>query len=153
MALASQMKSKSATLKTRKPIDQLSVGDLVAFPIWEFATDEEDSEGQDETWVRPVDARSIRKGLWSLSVATDYHTRAGASIAGFIGVSTAEGVEIDNAVLLPKGKYIFVDVRSPASRRATAKALGLSVKDVFPLKFTLRVPIGREKTFRTGVIE
>jgi hypothetical protein len=147
------MKSKHATLKTRKPIDRLSAGDLAVFPIWEFATDEEGSRGQDETWVRPVDARSIRKGLWSLSVATEYKTRAGASIAGFIGVSTAEGVEIGNAVLLPRGKYVFVDVGSPASRRATAKALGFSVKDVFPLAFTLRVPIGREKAFRTGIIE
>lgn len=140
-------------MKTRKPVDKLSANDLVAFPIWEFATDEEGLDGQDETWVQPVDARVVRKGLWSLSVAADYCTRAGAKIAGFIGVSTAEGVEIDNAVLLPKGKYVFVDVRSSASRGATAKALGMPSKDVFPLTYTLRVLIGREKAFRTGIIE
>jgi hypothetical protein len=146
-------KAKRPTLKTRKPIDELLPSDLVAFPIWEFASDEEDMEGRDETWVRPVDARVVRKGLWSLSVAAEYCTRAGARIPGFIGVSTAEGVDIDGAVLLPKGKYVCVDVNSPASRRATAKALGMSVKDVFPLTFTLHVPIGRERVFRTGTID
>ena len=103
-------------MKTRKPIDELSAADLIAFPIWEFAIDEEDVEGRDETWVRPVNARVVRKGLWSLSVAADYRTRVGARIAGFIGVSTAEAIEIGNAVLLPKGKYVFVDVKSRASR-------------------------------------
>jgi len=31
----------AATLATRKPIDQITVADLVDFPIWEFCLDEE----------------------------------------------------------------------------------------------------------------
>lgn len=42
------------TAETRKPIDGLTLADLEAFPIWEFAIDEEGVEGQDETWVRPL---------------------------------------------------------------------------------------------------
>jgi hypothetical protein len=51
-----------ATLKTRKPVDKLTVGDLVAFPIWEFASDEESVEGQDETWVRPRTVQKLAQG-------------------------------------------------------------------------------------------
>jgi hypothetical protein len=32
----------STTAQTRKPIDVLTLADLEAFPIWEFATDESD---------------------------------------------------------------------------------------------------------------
>jgi hypothetical protein len=136
------------TRKTRKPIDQLTADDLLTFPIWEFA--EEGGEGQDETWVRPIDAFSIRKGLWSLSVAADFRTSSGETIPGIVDVTTADGVELGHGVLLPKDKYIFIDVRNAPARLATAKALGLSVRDTFPLTFTLRVRIGSERDFRTG---
>ena len=57
---------------TRKPIDQLTPEDLEAFPIWEFATDEEEDDERDETWVRPVDAAFIEPDQYSLSVAADF---------------------------------------------------------------------------------
>lgn len=89
---------KRPTLKTRKPIDQLTASDLSAFPIWEYASDEEEVEDQDETWVRPVDAQVVRKGQWSLTVAAEFCTRTGTTFPGFIGVTTAEGIEIYGAV-------------------------------------------------------
>ena len=138
------------TLDTRKPIDRLTADDLLAFPIWEFATDEEDIEGRDETWVRPVDARTVRKGLWSLSVAADFRTHSGTPIPGFVGVTTANGVELDHGVLLPDGQYVFVDVSDARGRASTARALALSEQETFPMTFTLRVHINREKDLRTG---
>ena len=36
------------TLKTRKPVNKLTPEDLVTFPIWEFASDEEGVEGHDD---------------------------------------------------------------------------------------------------------
>src|SRR3954462_3252023 len=45
----------TTSLTTRKPVDELTAADLEAFPVWEYADDEEgDDEDQDETWVRPV---------------------------------------------------------------------------------------------------
>ncbi len=44
---------------TRKPVDELDLGDLSVFPVWEFAIDEEALEGRDETWVRPVIGQSM----------------------------------------------------------------------------------------------
>lgn len=145
-------KTKRPTLKTRKPIDELTASDLRAYPIWEYALDEEEAEDQDETWVRPVDAQVVRKGQWSLTVAAEFRTRAGTTFPGFVGVTTAEGIEIDGAVLLPEGKYVVVDTSGAAARRATAKTLRMSTQELFPLTYTLRVRIGREKELRTGLV-
>jgi hypothetical protein len=54
----------AATIATRKPIDQITVTDLMDFPIWEFCLDE---EGMDETWVRPpCRRRGAQWGLFAL---------------------------------------------------------------------------------------
>lgn len=140
------------TIKTRKPIGELTADDFVAFPIWEFALDDEGVEGQDETWVRPVPERIVGKGRYSLSVAADFQTPSGLDIPGFIDVGTAEGVEVGSAVLLPDGAYVVVEAGDAAGRRATSVALGLAVKQTFPLTYALRVRIGREKQPRTGSI-
>jgi len=98
------------TLRTRKPIDRLTVDDLVAYPIWEYAIDEEVVDDRDETWVRP-------------------------------------------GVLLHDGRYVVIDENDASARSSTAKALGLSVEQAFPLSFTLRVLVDREAVPRTGVVE
>jgi hypothetical protein len=41
--------------KIRKQVFDLTTEDLVQFPIWEFASDEEGEAGQDEATVRPWD--------------------------------------------------------------------------------------------------
>jgi hypothetical protein len=140
------------TLKTRKPIDQLTAKDLDAYPIWEFATDEENIPGRDETWVRPVDARSVRKGMWSLSVAADFKTASGREVPGFVTVTTAHGVEITPGVLLPAGGYLPVHLTKKSLRAPLARSLGLTVQQAFPLAYRLRVTIGREKEHRFGTI-
>lgn len=55
-------------------------------------------------------------------------------------------------MLLPKGHYLLIHTTNKAARSALARTLGLSLKQTFPLAFTLRVPIGREKELRTGNI-
>lgn len=138
------------TVNTRKPIDQLTASDLLVFPIWEFAIDEEGVDGQDETWIRPVDVRTIPLERWSLSVAADFRTSSGVSIPGIVTVTTADAIELSQAVLLPDGGYIFVDLSDASARSLTAARLGLLEQDAFPLNFTLRLRIGREQDFRTG---
>src|SRR3954465_5510483 len=91
----------AATLATRKPIDQITVTDLVDFPIWEFCLDEEGIDGMDETGVRPLPAAAAPKEAYSLSVAAEFQTASGLRVDGFIGVTTIAGeVEISQAVLL-----------------------------------------------------
>jgi hypothetical protein len=152
----------AATIATRKPIDQITVADLVDFPIWEFCLDEEGIEGMDETWVRPLAAAAVPNGAYSLSVAAEFETASGLRVNGLVGVTTTAGeVEISEAVLLFDGKYLFVpgkhDMRIDALREhderlrwAIADALGTS--PVFPLRYRLSVPIEGEASHREGTV-
>jgi hypothetical protein len=151
----------AATIETRKPIDQITVADLVDFPIWEFCLDEEDVEGMDETWVRPLAAAAVPNGAYSLSVAAEFETASGLRVNGLVGVTTAGEVEISQAVLLFGGKYLFVpdkqDMRIDALREddeklraAVADALGTS--PVFPLRYQLSVLIEGEASHREGTV-
>ena len=149
----------AATLATRKPIDQITVADLVDFPIWEFCLDEEGVEGMDETWVRPLAAAAVPNGAYSLSVAAEFETASGLRVNGLIGVTTAEGeVEIAYPVLLFDGKYLFVPSQHDMQigpddeklRRAVVDALGTS--PVFPLRYRVSVPIEGEASHREGTV-
>jgi hypothetical protein len=149
----------AATIATRKPIDQITVADLVDFPIWEFCLDEEGVEGMDETWVRPLAAAAVPNGAYSLSVAAAFETASGLRVNGLIGVTTAEGeVEIAYPVLLFDGKYLFVpsqhdmqiDAEDEKLRQAVVDALGQS--PVFPLRYRLSVTIQGEAWHREGTV-
>src|SRR5579883_1996308 len=148
----------AATIATRKPIDQITVADLVEFPIWEFCLDEESVEGMDETWVRPLAAAAVPYGAYSLSVAAEFETASGLRVNGLVGVTTAGGeVEISHAVLLFDGKYLFVpgkhdmriDEHDAKLRSAIADALGTS--PVFPLRYRLGASIEGEAFPREGI--
>ena len=139
-----------ATEKTRKPIDELTVYDLDDFPIWEFAIDEEDVEGQDETWVRPVLADCIGRDAFSLSVAADFRTKSGARFEGFMDV-TSVSEEICQGSILSGGRYLRVFSETTAKdRRDIAEALALPERDVFPMAFELAVCVEGEVNPRAG---
>jgi hypothetical protein len=147
----------AATIANRKPIDQITVADLVDFPIWEFCLDEEGVESMDETWVRPLAAAAVPNGAYSLSVAAKFETASGLRVNGLVGVTTTAGeVEISEAVLLFDEKYLFVP-RTDALREndeklraAIADALGTS--PVFPLRYRLSVRIEGEASHREGTV-
>lgn len=149
----------AATIATRKPIDQITVADLVDFPIWEFCLDEEGVEGMDETWVRPLAAAAVPNGAYSLSVAAEFETASGLRVDGLMGVTTAEGeVEIAYPVLLFDGKYLFVpsqhdmqiDAADEKLRQAVVDTLGPS--PVSPLRYRLGVLIEGEASHREGTV-
>src|SRR4051794_13393492 len=81
--------SMPPTPDTRKPAQSLTTADLDAFPIWQFADDEEGIEGRDETWVRPVDARSVPRRSYTI-VAADFRAACGREFRGHIAVSRLE---------------------------------------------------------------
>ena len=144
----------SATAETRKPIDALTLSDLEAFPIWEFATDEEGVEGQDETWVRPVVNAVVPLDAFSLSVAADFLSPNGNRYAGVMEVTTAFVSPAQSASLIVEGEYLYID-GAPGSRerKRLARRLGGEESEIFPLTFTLRVLVAGESTTRSGQVE
>ena len=149
----------AATIATRKPIDQITVADLVDFPIWEFCLDEEGVEGMDETWVRPLAAAAVPNGAYSLSVAAEFETASGLRVDGLVRMTTIGGeIEIAYPVLLFDGKYLFVpsqhDMQINAGdeklRQAVVDALGPA--PVFPRRYRLSVTIEGEASHREGTV-
>jgi hypothetical protein len=144
------------TLDTRKPVDSLDENDLKVFPVWEFATDEEDDEDEDrdETWVRPVDVQVIPQGEYSLLVAANFATSSGAQFPGLIVVSTDDGIEFNGGAILHKNDYIPVPSpdfwNADEDNEKIVTTLGMSKSDVFPLCFTLAVPIDGETSLCEG---
>lgn len=78
------------TLRTRKPVNQLALDDFEAFPVWEYAIDEEGVSGRDETWVRPVDASAVPKRSYVIAAA-DFTAPCGRQFCGSVTVSTLDG--------------------------------------------------------------
>lgn len=155
----------AATLKTRKPVDQLKPSDFDVFPMWEFASDEEGDDDQDETWVRPVKGSAVRRGEYSQLVATDFTTKSGTKFSGYMTVTTADDpAEISIGALVGEKEYAVLPSvsRKEAARQqiswaitardAVVKIFRASESDVFPISFRLRIPIHGEKAPRSGTI-
>src|SRR5438128_1732620 len=155
----------TATLNTRKPEVKLKVSDFRTFPIWKFAIDEEGKNGQDETWVRPVQRSVIPLGAYSLLVSTEFTTSSGRRLLGCMSVSTADRiVEIRPVAVFGRVGYKTLPRASRAlaiqrhydwsirERNVLVKALGLRENAVSPLRYTLRVLIRGENKPRKGVL-
>jgi hypothetical protein len=144
----------TVTLRTRKPISSLTPGDIKAFPVWEFATDEEAAEGRDETWIRPVKCKSIPSDAYSLSVGARFETPSGQVLHGIVTVTTAGEFETVHAAILASGDYIFIPWpgyhAAEQSAAAAARQLSLSPSELFPLRFTLGLPLEGESAPRSG---
>ncbi len=138
-------------------MDQLRRVDLKTFPVWEFASDEESTEGRDETWVRPVQTEHVPDTAYSLSVAATLTTPEGVAYAGIVGVNTADGFETVHAAVLTEDNYVFIPWpgMAGASKFAqdAAKELRLRSEQLFPLAFRLVVTIQGESLPREGVYQ
>jgi hypothetical protein len=143
-------------LETRKPVDILTLVDFVAFPVWEYADDEEAVEGQDETWVRPINTAIVPKRSYT-HVAADFTAPCGKQYAGFVTVSTLNGPpDVCQGVILHAGDYLFVSnpeaMGFDKSRKILLNALGLTETEVFPLSFRLRVRVAGVTKYSGGVL-
>jgi len=156
----------TATFNSRKPIHKLRAGDFRAFPIWEYAIDEEDKPGRDETWVRPVKGHRVRNGVYSQLVAAAFTARSGETLNGFMTVNTAgPKIEVLPGVILGRVGFRPIPTvsRKLAIRRhntwaievreALAKALRQQESSVFPLSYCLLVTIHGEISPRRGRIK
>jgi hypothetical protein len=154
-----------ATVQTRKPVEELTASDFIAFPIWEFVLDEEGVEGQDETWVRPVNAKEVPRGAYSQLVASNFKTTRGVNYQGFMMLTTAEGIQVTPGSLVGEGRYVVLPAMSDQrarreginwslqSRQEVLEMLQSPEETVFPITYALRVPIRGEQTVRSGVVE
>jgi len=154
------MKSYS---KTRKPANQLKVEDFSAFPVWEYAIDEEGVDGQDESWVRPVLSKFVPKESYSQLVFSRFRTNSGRDAHGYLVVTptTSSLTNLSHsggAIVTPKGQAFvaYFEGRMSESMKndsvqRISRALNVSVAEIFPLHYELLVSIEGESKPRNGV--
>jgi hypothetical protein len=133
------------TLETRKPVESLTPDDFAAFPIWQYADDEEGIEGRDETWVRPIPSKVVAEHIY-VHAAAVFTAACGRTFSGYVTVSTLEGPpEVSQGSVFQGGKSLFVSnpeaFHFEESREALLAALDLTEADVFPLAWRLLVPV------------
>jgi hypothetical protein len=142
--------------RVSKPVELLTLADLAAFPIWEWA-DEGEFEDRDETWVCPVDAQTVPRRSYTM-VATRFRAACGREYLGNMSVSRLEDpAELFNGViyegerfyLVPNPELVFFD----HAMASLLDGLGLSKTELFPIAFTLRVPFDGEPECRSGILD
>jgi len=137
---------------TPKPVDQLCISDLVTHPLWEYATG---AEGEyDETYVVPTAAEAVPVDCNDVvyHVACDLVTATGKSLFGFVSICNGQFHDPEPIVVGSRsGEYICLG--HPPSRRERAvyaEVIGVPYESLFPLKWTLRIPVGHEAKVREG---
>lgn len=146
------------TLKTRKPVDQLLPEDLDAFPVWEFATDEEGVPERDETWVRPVGTARVRdfSGRLVGTIVTLANGTRQRAMLGNVDLTNARSTRHFLTLSVESGGAWFhlaryhdldYDVRGPTG---LSSFLGLDVDDVFPIAYDISALVADPKTNASG---
>jgi hypothetical protein len=133
-------------MKPLKKVDGLTLRDVKAHPVWEYALDVEGVEGNDETSVRPVREIPVST-LRGRVVGTRVRLANGTSVWALLGnvdERSARRTQHFLQVTVWRGAKAFDLARyqdSDYARRgpkALARFLGLAIDDVFPLAYDLR---------------
>ena len=135
--------------RIRKSVADLTLADLAASSVWEFALDEEGVEGQDETTVKPctvdgpLDPASgmfvahARFALADGTLMSGYFT---PPVRGEAGLSTFQPV-----IITPSGQVIFwwgtIAPDDTMIAQSYARLGKAGASQVFPLRFESAVPL------------
>jgi hypothetical protein len=134
-------------LRIRKQAYELTLDDLIRFPVWEFALDEEGEEGQDEATVRPFEHDgAVDPGEGGLIVRASFRFADGSEAAGCLSATAGESSlsDVQPIFVGAKGQVVFWRgmVRpTPEQLARDYEVLGKVAGDVFPIKYTSAVPL------------
>lgn len=130
----------------RKQVYDLTLSDLELFPIWEYASDEEGIEGQDEATVRPASPSILHDPLAGQFVAKARFTLAdGTGMHGYLAPGSPGNFDlgaIQPAIVTDTGQvsFWFGCIEPPRTYIESSYAmLGKKSDEVFPLSFALEV--------------
>ncbi len=148
-----------ATLKTRKPVDKLLQSDMQAFPIWEFAIDEESIPGRDETWVRPVKNKHVPRDYGPYGVSAVVTIANSSQFRAVAWVDGRSESSIQGAAILHNRRYLYIpeqmDTRFNTFDMLLKNLTGnlnLRARDVFPITVELTVKVRGESDVRRCIL-
>ncbi len=147
---------------TRKPVYRLTPHDLAAFPVWEYADDEEGLPGRDETWMRPVLSLPV-SDLTNRVVAVPVALSAGQTLlAAMSNVNLDDPSDHEHFLVIglyrqDGEKFVLARYhdheRQQQGPQQLADFLGLSMDAVFPIAYDLSsIAVGQPEHLR-GTVE
>jgi len=135
-------------MKIRKQVYKLTAGDLSKFPVWEFALDEENEEGQDEATVRPYEVSGALDPSDGMFVVRAAFTLAdGSKVQGYVtppvqgddSIGTLQPIIVTAAGQV--GFWCGMMSPSPDQLAEKYRSLGRDAGRTFPLQFESQVEL------------
>ena len=143
-------------MQIRKQSYELTADDLRQYPIWEYALDEEEVEGQDEATVRPLDKIPSNLADRSQVVLAVIVTLAdGTDCDGMITCPSRLNwtmADLMPSLVLPSGILSFwLGIRQPKLEDVAPlyERLGRSPEEVFPATLESLVAVDGERLLAT----
>jgi hypothetical protein len=131
----------------RKQVYELSLEDFGAFPVWEFAADEEGVENQDEATVRPVEtSRSVDPSTNTCVVLALFKLADGSAAHGYVtpSLDRSDLGAVQPVIVTSQGQVgLWCGAIAPSSDQINRNYAVLSKtrETVFPLSFASAVDI------------
>jgi hypothetical protein len=140
--------------RIRKQDYDLGLADLMQFPVWEYALDEEGNEGQDERTVRPYQGPLPPdiSGTYFI-VRASFHLVDGIEMKGYITpqkldnsgmMSTVIPYDLDPIIVTERGRVHFCYGASKPGPKIIAqncRMLNRKAAQVFPIRFASDVEV------------
>lgn len=130
-------------LASRRPVRQMSRADFAAYPVWEWAINEDDSPGQGESFLRPTSLDSVPAGLPGHFVVSATVTLSDASV-----LPACVQVQVRAAARRKKPQMTPMFILMPdrhldfaAQGSVTVLSHYTKVKDTRPVSWELAVPV------------
>jgi hypothetical protein len=127
-------------MKIRKQVYELTQGDLVQVPIWEFALDEEGQQGQDEATVRPWKKTGFldpTQGTFIVRAA--FRLADGTRYVGYLTLRADRDVSIpavQPVIVTESGQVMFwYGVLTPDAESLRNAYRSLGGTQVFPIRY------------------
>ena len=133
-------------MKIRKQVYELTISDIEEFPVWEFASDEEGDDGQDEATVRPLEFNApLDPSDGMFVVQSEFLLADGTKMQGYLSPAPKnELAYIQPIIITENGQIMFwYGIMKPLQEKITSNysSLGKSSEQVFPLIFKSKVDI------------
>jgi hypothetical protein len=130
--------TEAATI--REQVTELRPDDLARFPIWEFALDEEDEEGQDEETVRPrpdLDRADPADGMFV--VRAELFSADGTRFDGYVSPDEDTDISFTQpTIVTAEGQVRFWFGGVPPTRdelETAYRMLGKTAVELFPVRY------------------
>lgn len=143
----------------RRQVYLLSPEDLITHPIWEFCTDEEDFDGQDEATVRPSNVNCVNGfSPGSYIVAVDFLCNDGASVLGYMYSGKPDDIGcVQPTICTDSGQVNFwfglLKYRGDSKQQIvdSYRRIGKDGQSIFPLQFRTQVDLAGSR--QQGVLQ